>query len=244
MEAKKTIKPIRKPSAKLSFKIAYSVFVGIFKVLTRLDIRGRENMPQEGPLIVVFNHLNLIDPVLHIMSIVPRRDIIVMAKKELFKWWPIPIFRILMDIAEAFPVARFGTSEERQKAIDHAELVVEQGYAFGIYPEGTRSKLGHLKEAYHGVALIALHTGAPLIPVCIWGTEKLKGKGWLSRPKVIVNFGKPFRLPSIEGEPTSEQLKELTELTMRYLATYLPTQYRGRYAPLELPTKTKTLVHA
>lgn len=217
-----------KPTSKLSFKIASALLESLFRTMTRFEIRGRENLPPNGPIIAVFNHLNLIDPALHIISILPR-DSIVMAKEELFRYWPIPIFRILMDIAEAYPVRRRGTPEERQEAIRRAEKVLAEGLVFGIYPEGTRSRTGQLKEAYHGTAIIALRSGAPLIPVCIWGTEKLKGIGWLSRPKVTISFGKPFTLPPIDGEPTDSQLKSLTDYIMKQLAAVLPPKYRGKY---------------
>ncbi len=223
-------KPVRRPTPKLSFKIALAFFKAFFKVLTRLEIKGRENLPPEGPIIAVCNHLNLIDPVLHIISIAPR-DSIFMAKEELFFYWPIPLFRILMDIAEAYPVRRRGTPGERKQAIKYAKDVLAKGLVFGIYPEGTRSKLGFLKEAYTGCALIAVDTGVPLIPVSIRGTEKLKGMGWLTRPKVIITFGKPFTLPPIQGRPTEPKLRELTEFIMSKLAGMLPPEYRGRYQP-------------
>jgi len=106
-----------------------------------------------------------------------------------------------------------------------------KGLLFGIYPEGTRSKAGCLKEAYHGCALIALSTGAPLIPVSILGTEKLKGIGWLTRPKVTITFGKPFSIPPVRDKSTNEQLKELTDYIMGKVAAILPPEYRGRYKP-------------
>ena len=232
---------VRRPTAKISFKIASGLLEALFRVMTRFEIRGRENLPQNGPIIAVCNHVHLIDPISHIISILPR-DSIFMAKEELFRYWPIPIFRILMDTAEAFPVRRRGTPEERQQAMRYAEKVLAEGLVFGMYPEGTRSKTGQLKEAYHGCAIIALRTGAPLIPVCIWGTEKLKGMGWLSRPKVTISFGQPFTLPAIEGEPTNDQLKPLTDYIMQQLARGLPPEYRGKYEAVEQPTKTE--VHA
>jgi 1-acyl-sn-glycerol-3-phosphate acyltransferase len=221
---------LKRPTSKMSFKIVTPLVEGILRIFIRLEIKGKENLPANGPIIAVFNHLNLIDPPLHIISIVPR-DSIIMAKEELFYYWPIPIFRILMDVAEAYPVRRRGTLEERQVAMKYAEEVLAKGLLFGIYPEGTRSKAGCLKEAYHGCALIALSTGAPLIPVSIRGTERLKGIGWLTRPKVTITFGKPFSLPSVQDEPTEEQLKELTEYIMGKVATILPPEYRGRYKP-------------
>ncbi len=221
---------LRRPTVKMSFKIARTLVEGVLRVFIRLEIKDKENLPTNGPIIAVFNHLNLIDPPLHIISILPR-DSIVMAKEELFYYWPIPIFRILMDAAEAYPIRRRGTPEERQMAMKYAEEALAKGLLFGIYPEGTRSKMGCLKEAYHGCALIALSTGAPLIPVSILGTEKLKGIGWLTRPKVTITFGKPFSIPPVRDKSTNEQLKELTDYIMGKVAAILPPEYRGRYKP-------------
>jgi len=221
---------LRRPTVKISFKIARALVEGVLRVFVSLEIKDKENLPPEGPIIAVFNHLNLIDPPLHIIGILPR-DSIIMAKEELFYYWPIPIFRILMDAAEAYPVRRRGTPEERQLATKYAEEVLAKGLLFGIYPEGTRSKAGCLKEAYHGCALTALKTGVPLIPVSIRGTEKLKGIGWLTRPTVTITFGKPFTLPPVHGEPNGKQLKELTEYIMGKVAAILPPEYRGIYKP-------------
>jgi 1-acyl-sn-glycerol-3-phosphate acyltransferase len=221
---------LKRPTSKISFKIVRPLVEGALRSVIRLKIEGKENLPTKGPIIAVFNHLNLIDPPLHIISILPR-DSIIMAKEELFFYWPIPAFRILMDVAEAYPVRRRGTPEERQMAMKYAEEVLAKGLLFGIYPEGTRSKAGCLKEAYHGCALIALKTGVPLIPVSIRGTEKLKGIGWLTRPTVTITFGKPFTLPPVRGEPNGRQLKELTEHIMGKVASILPPEYRGIYKP-------------
>jgi 1-acyl-sn-glycerol-3-phosphate acyltransferase len=219
-----------RPTSKISFKIVQPIVEAVLRSIIRLEIKDKENMPTNGPVIAVFNHLNLIDPPLHIISMLPR-DSIVMAKEELFFYWPIPIFRILMDVAEAYPVRRRGTPEERQMAMKYADEVLKKGLLFGIYPEGTRSKTGCLKEAYNGCAIIALSTGVPLIPVSIIGTEKLKGSGWLTRPKVTITFGKPFSLPPVKGKPTEKRLKEITDYIMGKMAAMLPPEYRGRYKP-------------
>jgi 1-acyl-sn-glycerol-3-phosphate acyltransferase len=221
---------LRRPTPKISFKIARPIVEWALRAVIRLKIEGKENLPADGPIIAVFNHLNLIDPPLHIIGILPR-DSIIMAKEELFYYWPIPLFRILMDIAEAYPVRRRGTPEERQMSMKYAEEVLARGLLFGIYPEGTRSKAGCLKEAYHGCALIALKTGVPLIPVSIRGTEKLKGIGWLTRQTVTITFGKPFTMPPVQGEPNGKQLKELTGYIMGKVAAILPPEYRGIYKP-------------
>jgi 1-acyl-sn-glycerol-3-phosphate acyltransferase len=221
---------LRRPTPKISFKIVRPIVEGLLRAVINLEIKDRENLPEKGPFIAVFNHLNLIDPPLHIISILPR-DSIVMAKEELFYWWPIPVFRMLMDVAEAYPVRRRGTAEERRMAIKYAEEVLEKGLVFGIYPEGTRSKAGCLKEAYTGCALIAIDTRVPLIPVSIRGTEKLKGMGWITRPRVTITFGKPFAIPQVRGRMTEQKLRDLTEFIMSKLAGALPPEYRGRYEP-------------
>jgi 1-acyl-sn-glycerol-3-phosphate acyltransferase len=220
---------LRRPTSKITFKIARALVEGVLRVFVSLEMKDKENLPKNGAIIAVFNHLNLIDPPLHIISILPR-DSIVMAKEELFYYWPIPIFRILMDAAEAYPVRRRGTPEERRMAIKYAKDVLAKGLLFGIYPEGTR-KFGCLKEAYTGCALLAFDTGVPLIPVSIQGTEKLKGIGWLARPTVTITFGKPFTLPPITGKRTEGKLKELTEYIMGKVAAILPPEYRGIYKP-------------
>ncbi len=221
---------LKRPTSKISFKIVRPIVECALRAVISLEIKDRENLPPEGAFIAVFNHLNLIDPPLHIISILPR-DSIIMAKEELFFYWPMPVFRFLMDVAEAYPVRRRGTPMERRMAIRYAKDVLAKGLLFGIYPEGTRSKTGCLKEAYTGCAFLALDTGVPLIPVSIRGTEKLKGIGWLTRPKVTITFGKPFTLPPIQGRPTQQKLRELTENIMGKIAGVLPPEYRGRYEP-------------
>ena len=217
-----------KPSSKMSFKIAVVVFRALLKILIRRKVKGKENLPPNGAIIAVCNHVHLVDPLIHIISILPR-DSIFMAKEELFRTWPMPLFPLLMNIAEAYPVHRRGTLEEREEALRKAERVLAEGLVFGIYPEGTRSRTAKLKAAYHGVAKIALRSDAPLIPVSIYGTEKLKGVGWISRPEVTVTFGKPFNLPATGDAPTSSRLQELTDFIMEQLCTVLPPQYHGSY---------------
>src|SRR4030042_970328 len=135
-----------RPTPKISFKIARPMVEWALRSIIRFKIENKENLPADGAIIAVFNHLNLIDPPLHIISILPRYSII-MAKEELFYYWPIPLFRILMDIAEAYPVRRRGTPGVRLMAMKYAEEALAKGLLFGIYPEGTRSKAGCLKEA-------------------------------------------------------------------------------------------------
>jgi 1-acyl-sn-glycerol-3-phosphate acyltransferase len=110
--------------------------------------------------------------------------------------------------------------------------VVADGILLLMFPEGTRSKDRQLHKGFPGSALIAYRTGAPVIPIAIWGTEHLK---WpflflkpLMHPKIHVRIGKPFFPPKAE-RITSEQAKLATDDIMLHIAELLPVEYQGEY---------------
>jgi 1-acyl-sn-glycerol-3-phosphate acyltransferase len=218
-----------KPTAKLSFKITAAILVPLIKAIVRLEIRGRGNLPPAGAIIAICNHIHLFDPIIHIMSILPR-DSIFLAKEELFRPWPIPLFAILMKVTDALRVPRRGTNEERKEVMEKSLMVLVEGHVLGIYPEGTRSGTGKLDLAHPGAVRLALRSGAPLIPISIYGTEKIKGIGWITRPKVVVTFGKPFYLPKLDREPSFTRIQELSNLIMGQLCNVLPPEYHGKYS--------------
>jgi 1-acyl-sn-glycerol-3-phosphate acyltransferase len=218
-----------KPTAKLSFKITVAIAVPLLRAIMRMEIKGKENMPPAGPVIAICNHMHMFDPLIHIISILPR-DSIFLAKEELFKIWPMPLFAILMKVSDALPVARGGTADERKQVLDKSLEVLVEGHVLGIYPEGTRSSTGRLNMANPGATRLALRSGAPIIPVSIYGTEKLRGFGWLTRPRVVVTFGKPFELPVQDREPSFTRIQQLTNLIMERLCDVLPPEYHGHYS--------------
>ncbi len=217
-----------KPTAKLSFKITAAVIGVLLKLIIRLEVRGKENLPANGPLIAICNHMHLFDAVIHIYTLLPR-DSIFLAKEELFRLWTNPLFLLLMKVADALPVPRRGSDKERREVIEQALDVLAEGHVLGIYPEGTRSKTGELQLANPGAARLALHSGAPLIPISIYGTETLRGAGWFRRPEVVVTFGKPFYLPKQDREPSFTKIQQLSTLIMEQLCTILPPKYHGEY---------------
>ena len=191
-------------------------------LLTRWRVRGRENVPSQGPVLVVANHLNLADPPLVGVSL--GRKVIFMAKKELFRFRFIGYF---IGSFGAFPVHR---GQLDRKALRQAEQVLAEGLALVMFPEATRSKNAQLQPAFPGSALIALRSGAPILPVGITGTERIKGVAWLlRRPEIIVNIGQPFYLPSASSKLTKVKLTELTNYIMERIAELLPQEYRGNY---------------
>ena len=194
-----------------------------FLLLTRWQVKGRENIPSQGPVLVVANHVNNVDvPVLGISF---DRRVIFMAKKELFRSRLLGRF---LGSLGAFPVHR---GQLDRKALRQANQVLADGQALVMFPEGTRSRSGRLRQAFPGSTLIALRSGAPILPVGIAGTEKLNGVAWLlHRPRITVNIGYPFHLPSLNGELTKMELAQSTRVIMEHIAELLPSKYRGNYA--------------
>jgi 1-acyl-sn-glycerol-3-phosphate acyltransferase len=221
-----------KPTAKLSFKIAAIILIPIVRMLVRMEIRDKENLPAQGAVIAICNHIHFLDPILHLISILPR-DSIFLAKEELFRPWPNPFFFVLMKIVDAIPVPRRGTDEERRGVIEKSLRVLDEGLVLGIYPEGTRSGTAQLNLANPGATRLALRSGAPLIPISIYGTENLSGIGWLKRPRVVITFGKIFHLPRPEREPSFTKIQQLTGILMEQLCSILPPQYHGKYSKQE-----------
>lgn len=178
-------------------------------------------MPQTGSLILVSNHLNNAD--IPLLAISFPRGIVFMAKEELFRspgGWAVKAYG-------AFPVNRVTVDRTTLRI---AKQILKDGKVLGIYPEGTRSRTGRLQTARSGVVLIAHESKATLLPVGIYGTEKLRGAfWWLRRPKVTVNIGKPFSLPASTAERSKEALASLTTTIMNRVAELLPPDYRGVY---------------
>ena len=195
----------------------------LFFLLTRWRVRGKENVPRKGPVLIVANHMSLID--VPLLAISPGRNVVFMAKKELFH---SRCLNYLFHGLGAFPVDR---GKLDRKALQQAIQALADGWAFAVFPEGVRSRNAQLQPAFPGSALIALRSGAPVLPVGITGTEKIKGlASVLRRPKVTVNIGRPFYLPPANGKLTKVELAGFTDSIMRHIAELLPLEYRGSYA--------------
>jgi 1-acyl-sn-glycerol-3-phosphate acyltransferase len=185
---------------------------------TRWQVKGRENVPAEGPLLIVANHINLADPPVIAVSI--RRKIIFMAKHELFKG----ITGYVIRGFGAFPVNR---QKVDRQALKSAAEVLEKGWALVMFPEGGRSMDLKLRPALPGSALVALRQKTAILPVGITGTEHIRGLGWIfKRPAVTVNIGKPFRLPGQDGEIDRELLTQSSKLITEQIAALLPEGYK------------------
>ncbi|MFC2002330.1 lysophospholipid acyltransferase family protein [Chloroflexota bacterium] len=206
------------------YYVARAILGLLFLLLTRWQVKGKENVPSQGPLLIVANHLNLTDPPL--LGISFSRKVIFMAKEELFRSRFTAHF---MRRLGAFPVRRQGLD---RVALRQALQILDDGLVLAMFPEGMRSRNGQLGAALPGSALIACRSGAPILPVGITGTEQIKGIVWiLRRPKVTVNIGHPFYLTPADGKLTRKELAVLTDSIMRHIAELLPQEYRGSYTP-------------
>jgi len=204
------------------YYVARAIVITTLRLFTHWQIKGRENVPSQGALLIVVNHLNLADPPL--VSVSLKRRVIFMAKEELFRSRFIGYF---ISSFGAFPVHR---GQLDRQALRLADRVLAEGLALAMFPEATRSKNAQLQRAFPGSALIALRHGVPILPVAITGTERIKGLSWmLHRPKITITFGQPFHLPSVNGKASKEELTELTSFMMGHIAELLPVGYRGYY---------------
>jgi 1-acyl-sn-glycerol-3-phosphate acyltransferase len=196
----------------------------ILLVWTRKQVVGLKNIPKQGPVILASNHVNLLDPPL-LAVLVPRR-IVYMGKIELFR---APIIGPLYRLAGFIPVRRF---EGDLAALRKAEETLRQNQLLGMFPEGTRSRKPGLGKGQPGTAVIALRTGAPIVPVGVTGTEGVSvPRSFFRITRVGVVFGRPFELPK-GRRLNAELVEQCTDRIMKEIATLLPEEYRGVYAEL------------
>ena len=152
----------------------------------RLECSGQENVPWQGGAIIAANHISLWDP--PVIGTALRRPTFFMAKKELFA---IPVLGWLIRQLNSFPVRR-GMAD--RTAIRTAINVLKNGNILLIFPEGTRSKDGHLGAMESGVVMIAAKAGVPIIPTAVIGTNNFSPGGlkFFRLPQFKVVFGKPI----------------------------------------------------
>lgn len=199
------------------------ILVRMLLLFTRYRVGGEENIPGQGALLVVSNHLSVADPL--ILGLYLGRRVAFMAKQELFR---SRLSSRLVRMLGAFPVER---GKLDRQVLRRADQALAQGRALVMFPEGKRSQSVGLQPASRGSALIALRSGVPVLPVGITGTEKIKGLFWiLKRPQVTVNIGPPFYLPPVGSRLTRVEMDELTRDIMEHIAELLPPEYRGNYA--------------
>ena len=205
------------------------------RAMTRVSIEGApDEMPCTGPLIIASNHASNLDVVVIGSWLIPKlgRRIHWLGKKELFDW---PIIGWVAANGGVHPVDRGAADVE---AFRLAQRILDEGHILFVFPEGTRSPDGSLQEARDGVALLALRTGAPIVPVGISGSHRVWPKGQrLPHPggRVAVRVGRPFQpadeLPAGTSRSAAKGLT--TALIMGRIAALLPPGQRGIHGAAE-----------
>jgi len=192
------------------------------KNLTISEFIGLENVPASGGIIAATNHMSRIDiPLLFTLPVRPDITALVTDKYQsypFFKWFTITAGGIWIDRTKAdFTAFRL------------AAEVIAAGRALGIAPEGTRSD-GELLEGKSGTVLLALKTGAPVIPVGISGTDTVNDE-WkhLRKPHLAVRIGAPLTFAPLERDRRDTQLQDYTTEVMCQIAALLPEKYHGFY---------------
>ena len=186
----------------------------LFRPFAEFQAQGINHIPLQGPVLLASNHMTNFDVIL--MEFVLPRSIYYMAKVEMFS---NPLMSWIYRNFGGFPVRR---GKKDAWATRYARYVLENDELLGMFPEGSRSKQARLRPGKTGAARLALETGAPILPMSIYGTENLF-KPWYKRQSIFINFGEPFQAKPGEGP------MELTDRIMYAIADLLPPKYRGVY---------------
>ncbi len=185
----------------------------LLKSLFRFQVFGARNMPSNGGVLLVSNHVSYLDPVF--MGAAVDRNLHYMARSTLFK--PGLIGRFLLSM-NAFPV-HLGVPD--RGAIRRALQLLEDGNVLHIFPEGTRSIDGTLGTAQAGAGFIAYRTAAPVVPVFLDGTEKVlpRGAKMIKPAKVNLSFGRPLDLDHLRKARSSREVRaRIGEVVMSSIA--------------------------
>lgn len=213
--------------------IAFLIKVGT-SIVCRIDAPDLHKLPMRGPLIVYSNHTGQIEVAVFFGHLQPR-PITGWAKVEA---WDNAFLNWLFNIWGLIPVRR---GEGDTSALRKALAALENGYVFGIAPEGTRNVTGRLKRALPGAVMLALHAKVPLVPVAHWGGENfLKNLSRLKRTDFHIRVGDPICLKVDGVRVTKEMRQQIADEMMYQLADLLPAEYRGEYEKVTEYVKSYT----
>ena len=212
------------------YGVMHTVVPPLAKVVWRPRVEGLEHLPRTGPVIVASNHLSFADSM--VIPIVAPRKVVFLAKSDYFTGTGVKgaLQRGWFEGMGMIPVDRSDT-KAAIASLDIALEVLGRGDAFGIYPEGTRSRDGRLYRGRTGVGHLALSSGAPVVPVGLQGTADLQpvGSNRIHLAKVTVRFGEPLTFEGYDGVPLGRARREVTDEVMAAIAALSGQEEAGVY---------------
>jgi 1-acyl-sn-glycerol-3-phosphate acyltransferase len=219
------------------YEVLHTTVPPLARALWRPTIEGIENVPATGPVLLASNHLSFADSV--VIPIVAPRKVVFLAKAEYFTGSGLRgrLSKAWFEGLGMVPVDRTDT-RAALNSLDVALEVLGRGEAFGIYPEGTRSRDGRLYRGRTGVAQLALTAGVPVVPVGLLGTADLQPPDatWPRRAKVTVRFGAPIDFTGrFEGLAPGRARREATDEIMAAIHALTGQELAGAYN--ELPAE-------
>ena len=197
--------------------LTYNIFYNLAKLLARVFFRMRvvhpERMVESGPLILAVNHTSFFDPPL--AGICSRRGVYYLARKTLLKW---PFFGPLFPAMNVIPVERDGND---MSALREVIKKIKDGNGVVLFPEGTRSKDGNIQPARAGIGFVIAKTGAPVLPMRIFGAYDAfpKNSKRLHFTQITVVIGEPLVFsPNDLASATRETYQKLSDRVMEAIA--------------------------
>ena len=216
---------------KLAHRIVVVTFRGLTNLLFRIDDEQLARVPERGPLIIVANHVHILEIPLLYARLQPRP----ITGLALADRWNNRLLRWLLEVMGSIPLRR---GEADVGAVRKALERLKAGGIVVIDPEGTRSGTGCLQKAHPGVVLLALHSGAPLLPLVHYGSEGYRENvRRLRRSDFHIVVGKPFKLDAHGEKVTRQVRRHMVDEVMYQMAALLPPEYRGVYADLDAATE-------
>ena len=219
------------------YGVMHAVVPPLARAVWRPVVEGLDNVPRTGPVIVASTHLSFADSL--VIPIVAPRKVVFLAKADYFTGTGLKgaASRAWFGGLGMIPVDRDDT-KAAIASLDTALEVLGRGEAFGIYPEGTRSRDGRLYRGRTGVGHLALTSGAPVVPVGLQGTQDLQPVGSrLPRlAKVTIRFGEPLHFSGrFDGVPAGRARREITDEVMTAIQRLSGQEEAGVYN--ERPTE-------
>ena len=217
----------------LTYRVVTSSIKSLTRLLCRIDDAQLARVPERGPLIIAINHVNFLEPPIFYTHLHPR-PLTGFVKAENLEH---PFFGpLLLGLWGGIPIRR---GEADMAAFRQALAALEEGRILAMAPEGTRSGDGHLQQGRPGIALLALRSGAPVLPIVCYGGESF----WDNLPRLRrtdfrIVVGQPFYLDAGGVKVTRHVRQQMADEVMHQMAALLPPAYRGVYSDLAAATET------